>query len=119
MISPLVFLGVMVAGFYGVMFTYVVLHEQLHENIYNDYGIDVVKTEIDRIRLEGITYTYRDEVYEKCDSNCFLQQNMVDIIGYPIMVLLYGLFFITGLFFYYKLFLTKLMDLNYGNSNSM
>ena len=74
-------------------FTYMVMHEQVHAAIFRSYGISSV-SRIDW--LSASTQPLNQTEYDlKCTPNCVLANNMAEVIGYNLAILIFCL---TGLF---------------------
>lgn len=77
------------------LFIMAYLHEMVHVQIYNDYGVD---SEIKIFDMEGfgmVTIGYN--VGDKCNDTCQLAHEINEVVGYHLMAIYFLLF--VGFFF--------------------
>ena len=76
-------------------------HEQVHQNVYKDYGINATIW-ISKTGLSGYTYSIQENAGRLCNRDCMMEQNLVENVGYHSMGILTNLWimFVLGLAFY-------------------
>jgi len=92
-------------------------HELAHQEIWRSYGIDS-KIKLSFPDAQTVTETPVKEYYEKCNEECKLAHNFNEVIGYHVMWIIIGMFFI-ALFLYIEIKLIYYDLLNRLNSKEV
>jgi hypothetical protein len=74
--------------------TYMNVHEQVHTAIFRSYEISST-SQVNWFTASTSPMNIT-EYYQKCDTNCHLANNMTDVVGYHLAILI---FCMTGLFY--------------------
>lgn len=90
--------------------TYMSMHEQVHVSILKSYNIS---TKYQLNWFSGSTVPLNQTQYdENCNGNCVLANNMTDVVGYHLIILIFCLW---GLFYIREIINVKQIEtMNYG-----